>query len=139
MFFQNRYYSNRMVQAAEAMLNETHGAGTQECETLQGMFWQFLKVETEAKKLNLEKFGASCRAQRLTHREAALTLIDNVVTNFLGRPSVSMQDKLCKFFVEGLEAAIDREMKTNPGRAMPQNGRFGRAASVHLSDFIKKG
>lgn len=135
MFFPNTAYRDRVLKVAELMILRHLGA---EGELGMAAFIGVLTADVQSRRVNLLQMAKDWRRAGLFHDEAALALIDGVVSRMKevgGRaPDVSAE---LSHMAGYLERVIDAEFDVNPGRVAPVNGRIGAALSEHLGDFLR--
>lgn len=77
------------------------------------------------------------RVAGFTAAETGLSLLDGAVGTLISVQENNPQPDTAEI-ISDLERIIDRVMSTSPGRILPRNGNFGRAADKQgLAQFLK--
>jgi len=135
MFFPNAAFRDRVLKAAEEMIQRHLGA---DGDNGMAAFIGVLKGDLESGNVSLTEMAKSWRAAKLSHREAALALIDGIVSR-MKSVAESKPDAATgmQHFASYLERVIDAEFDAHPGRIAPINGRVGASLSKHMGAFMK--
>jgi len=103
----------------------------------------FMRADAEDGRLNIVEFAKQAKRQKFSHQEAALALIDFVVTRMkevAAQNSTSPGGEAIGHISAVLEHVIDAEYNENGGRVVLRNGQIGRVmSSPRMSRFIKDG
>jgi hypothetical protein len=127
-----------LITAATGWVHEAIMAALEEpiASDCSAAFVLTLKQDLRAGKL--KSALDQSRASRLHIDEIGLSLLDGVVTTLrqliVGKP----HDAGIERIIGGLESTIDAAMLRSPGRVLPRNGAFARAAGeVGLDRYFR--
>lgn len=135
MLFPNAAFRDHVLGASEEMILRHLGA---EGEGGMAVFLGVLKGDVERGNISLTQMAAGWRRAKLSHAEAALALIDGIVSRMKevahNKPDTAAGMNM---FAENLERVIDAEFRANPGRVAPINGQVGASLTKHMGAFLK--
>jgi hypothetical protein len=136
VFFSSRVYGNRAIFRVEKLVGEF--LKDEDFRTCMEVFATVNSTLSEEKALDVKAIFRTYRKSGLSIDDAALSFLDGTITTLkklaARRPSPE-SDRAISL----MESVVDGVMFKRPGRILPRNGRFAKAAeAAGLAAFLKE-